>query len=113
MASKVQIQQPASTVEAVSFLDYIDAATTAITEAKDITLDTPVQGIFMAVWQAHEGAFHVTPATVTCLDKKDMLITILGACIDAMICEGVSKEALIKRLCRDVHETQAPTAGDV
>lgn len=104
---EVQIQQPPST-EVMSFLDYIDACTTVITEAKDITLDTPVQGVFMAAWQVNGRAFHMIPAIATHLDKKDVLITLLGSCITAMIGEGVSKDALLKRLHRDVLEAPGP-----
>lgn len=89
----------------VPFIDAIDRAAGEMTKVRSLTLDTPVDGIYMAaIRKTPDGLRMIEQGTLTFVeDRETTLICLIGCLINAMVCEGVSREDLAERLLRDVY----------
>lgn len=86
-------------------IDYIDMVSTELVKDGPLTLDTPVEGVFMTVLQAGDhGGFSETSGFFSGEDPKDLAITVFGRVLRILVKAGATKEQLTTRLLREVDE---------
>lgn len=89
-------------------IDYIDMVATALVKDSPVTLDTPVEGVFMAILRGGEhGQFSVRPGLASGEDRKDVAIVIIGRLLEVLLEEGVTQEQLNARLVCEVVDAAA------
>ncbi len=89
-------------------IDYIDKVSTSLVANSLLTLDTPVEGVFMTVLQAGDhGGFSETSGFFSGEDPKDLAITVFGRVLRILVKAGATKEQLTTRLLREVDEAVA------